>query len=630
MYIPPAGSAIGFAFDRRRNIPPGPSATNFAFGAPPEVVYPPPPGVIVNVGTPWRPSPDRKFAVLAARYTASLHKDVDVSVPGPDADNPLDICHVFAHANAEQRAIEKAALWNPVPDQDGAITLQHEDAAHRDIERTTAPWRRAGVRLELDINAPFLVMTPWKDLTHHERFASSDIFSRLRRRNDTLPGQLAKPTLGVASLSLDRRWNVEEANLYPLSGTFGEFAIQPKDSLRTQPWGVGTVIDGKKHLPWGPAGARDTTLDFDYDDYPGPIEFPNTFTIPTLRFYVVANSAQIVRVSDGKDVPASSVSLSISSDQYTWNFRAALAKKSAKALIEGTDGEPVEVDVHINNHSWRVLVDLWDESEAWARNTINISGRSRSAFLAAPYATPRDYTEASGLLAQQLAAQELPFGWDLEWNATDWFVPAGAWRYQGLTPIQAVGRLAAAAGAYLQPHPVDDKLVVESLYPEAPWNLDSLGPDFQMPRHVMLQRSSRKVPGSGANGVYVFGGSVSPYHAEVIRRLSNGLPLAPQVVNELVTDRNPAEALGIVALAETGRQALESYELPLSDALGGLIGVGSLVEIGKEVGTTFLPDWRGLIRAVTVNAAATRASNGGVALKVRQTVDMVRHYDEDV
>ena len=96
-----------------------------------------------------------------------------------------------------------------------------------------------------------------------------------------------------------------------------------------------------------------------------------------------------------------------------------------------------------------------------------------------------------------------------------------------------------------------------------------------------------------------------------------------------MSSSKPAYSL-LLALADSARRSTESYQLPLDPALGGLVQVGALVEVGGEVASVFVPDWRGLVRQVAVTAEAARVSNGGVALTVRQNVDLLRHYEESI
>lgn len=354
----------------------------------------------------------------------------------------------------------------------------------------------------------------------------------------------------------------------------------------------------------------------------GPIQ------IPTRRIYIVQNSAQLVRVADGRDIPAAAVTLAIDADSWSWSLSATLAGAGALALVEGSDGAPIEIDALINGHGWRVLIDGWQLQEAWQRGGGTIRGRSRAAYLAAPYAQARDYTEESERTAQQLAAQELPPGWTLDWQLPDWLVPAGAWSYQGLAPIDALSRIAAAGGGYVQAHPSDDTVRVQPRYPAAPWDWPAQAEVLQLPRDVLLARGSDKAPGDRRNAVYVHGHDPGGILARVVRTGTAGDRLAETIVDPLITDPIPARARGIAALAATGRQATETHELPLSASLGGLILPGRLLAAGTATGASFAGDWRGLVRGVSVSASATRAANGGAALSVRQRLTIERHYEE--
>lgn len=82
----------------------------------------------------------------------------------------------------------------------------------------------------------------------------------------------------------------------------------------------------------------------------------------------------------------------------------------------------------------------------------------------------RSYTELNQRLLSQLAQQELPTGWVLDWQASDWLIPAGVWTYSNLAPIDAIAQLAEAAGAFILPDMATRKLTVLSKYPVAPWS----------------------------------------------------------------------------------------------------------------------------------------------------------------
>jgi len=133
----------------------------------------------------------------------------------------------------------------------------------------------------------------------------------------------------------------------------------------------------------------------------------------------------------------------------------------------------------------------------------------------------------------------------------------------------------------------------------------SATPHYQVPRDVLLQRSSQKKPGQGKNAVYLHGGANGGVFARVLRNGTAGDQLLPTVVDPLITDVLPARHRGIAALAATMRQSTEQHEMPLSASLGGLILPGSLVGVGEEGGAGFEQDWIGLVGVEGISGSYT-------------------------
>lgn len=363
-----------------------------------------------------------------------------------------------------------------------------------------------------------------------------------------------------------------------------------------------------------------------------PCEIPPQppVAIPILRVYVVANSASIVRVSDGADIAASSVSLSADIGNSMWEMSATVVGKDAAALVEGSDGAPVEVDVTVNSYTWRVLIDNWSLREAAASTVGTISGRSRSAYLTEPYVIPASggFTGADRLMSQ-LADDALNLtGWTVQWNAADWLVTNGAWKYDNLTPMGQLLRLAEGAAGFVRTDRTANQIIVDPRYPEAPWSWGLATVAVDLPKDVLFQRSSQKQAGTSVNGVYVHGGNNGGVLAHVRRNGTAGTVLGPTVVDDLITDVNTAaRARGIAALAATARQSVETFDMPLAASMGGLRTPGEIVAIGTG-DAPFVEDYRALIKSVGIQAQAGRASNGGATLEVRQSLSLERHYGE--
>lgn len=637
-YIPPPAVAADFNLGRKNYVPPPGSAVDvdFATDGGSALEYSRVPGVIANFGLPWNPQPGLKQSAISALFEQAEQRGITRYGNAANASVQPEPIVCVSHDNASIRDNLAGVEWDDsIQSRENLVVITSENAPQKDITARRSPWANASKILEPYVASTFLIRTPHKDILIRERYYSSAVFAALWRKPENKPIPFAPRIQGVANLEFYDRRNLRRPSVYEFGAAWENNPIQPKDPRFTMPAGNAIVLNDDNCSGWGAGRAIDITRAVVAESYVGPIDDggtdsdENTFAIPTLRFYIVSNSAQIVRVSDGRDIPASAVSLSINADAYTWSLSATLAGRDAAALVEGNDAEPVEVDVMINGESWRVLVDAWQLSEAWRRNSVTITGRSRAAYLAAPYALPRDYIEGSELLAAQLAEQELPSGWSLDWSLDDWIVDAGAWKYQKLAPIDAIARIAASGGGYVQADRSADTIHVRPLYPAAPWNWINEAPDFQVPRDVMLQRQSSKKPGLGLNGVFVHGADEGGILAKVVRTGSAGDALATTIVDPLITDTTPARNRGIAALAASQRQALEVHELPLSADLGGLIEPGALIASGEDYEGDFQTFWRGIVRGVTVSAGATRGSNGGTTLKVRQQIQVERHFNEE-
>ena len=140
-------------------------------------------------------------------------------------------------------------------------------------------------------------------------------------------------------------------------------------------------------------------------------------------------------------------------------------------------------------------------------DAIQISGRSPSAWLSAPFAPATARTSENPYTAQQLAAEALtingvPMGWALDWRIPDWLVPAGAWSHLG-TPMEAVLRIAEAGGGYIQAAAATQTLRALPHYPAAPWLWASLTPDLILPDDVVEVEGTET-----AGGAFVAYGSV--------------------------------------------------------------------------------------------------------------------------
>lgn len=324
-----------------------------------------------------------------------------------------------------------------------------------------------------------------------------------------------------------------------------------------------------------------------------------TVIVPVRRVYFVINNVNLHRVSDGAEVPVFSLSLSLDASSWTWGFEAVLPAKAESMVAPGNSAGPVELVATINGTDFRVLAENISRERVFGEASIRISGRGHNAWLSAPYAPVMTFSNTEGRTARQLMDDVLtlngiPLGWTVDWGLTDWNVPAGAFSRQG-TWIEALASIAGAAGGYLLPHASAQTLRVRHRYPVAPWEWDTVTPDFVLPVDAVARESLRWIEKPAYNRVFVSGQDVGVL-GQVTRAGTAGDVLAPMVVDALITEAAAARQRGIAVLADTGHQIEVSLRLPVL-AETGIIEPGAFVEY-QDGSVTRL----GLVRSTQIEA----------------------------
>ncbi|MDB0566201.1 hypothetical protein AB6Q13_23200 [Ralstonia solanacearum] len=367
----------------------------------------------------------------------------------------------------------------------------------------------------------------------------------------------------------------------------------------------------RQALAWRPA------LRLDFGTHPCASPGADAFSVPILKVYFVSNSVDVVRLPGRESIPVKSVRLSVDEASWAWGLSASLPYRALE-LVEPTAAGPVEIEITINGVSWVMLVEGFDVRREFGQARLDIRGRSTAAYLAAPYAPKRSFIPTAPFTARQLAEQELTraglvTGFALDWRLPDWLVPEGSWGYQTLSPMEVIGRITEAVGGYVNAHPRLRTLVAKPRYPVLPWNWATATADRVLPIDVVKTLNLRWEEKPTFNAVYVCG-ERQGVTGHVVRAGTAGDLMAPTVVDGLITHADAARERGGVILADVGRQARVTLELPMLNALG-LLDPGLLLAVGEGG-----DNWRGLVRATSV------AAEWNESLTVRQTIEVERHY----
>lgn len=321
--------------------------------------------------------------------------------------------------------------------------------------------------------------------------------------------------------------------------------------------------------------------------------------VPIRRVYFVINNVTLRRVPDGTPVPVFNLSLSLDAASWAWGFDAVLPAKAEALVAPGSASGLVELVASVNGTPFRVLAESISRERIFGDASIRISGRGRNAVLAAPYAPVMTFSNTEGRTARQLmddvlTVNGIPLGWTVDWGLTDWNVPAGAFAQQG-SWIDALTAIAGAAGGYLIPHPSAQRIRVRHRYPVAPWEWNTVTPDFVLPVDAVARESLRWLEKAAYNRVFVSGQDVGVL-GQVTRAGTAGDVLAPMVVDPLITEAAAARQRGIAVLSDTGHQIEVSLRLPVL-AETGIIEPGAFVEY-QDGSVTRL----GLVRSTQIEA----------------------------
>lgn len=306
----------------------------------------------------------------------------------------------------------------------------------------------------------------------------------------------------------------------------------------------------------------------------------NSDSLASREAYIVTNTFSMRRESDDAAIECRDFSASIDVDSWSWSWSASIPADQ-QALVEPESGDPVEVIATVNGFELRLVCERMSRERKFPDTWLSVGGRGRSAWLADPYDYQRSYdNDSGGLTANQIMDEALkengvPIGWVVNFGITDWYVPAGVWRYFG-THIDAVNRVAEAAGAYVQADPSEKILHILPRYKKMPADWGELDADIELPEDICETESVEWSDSADYNAVWVAGGADGRLD-KVIKAGSAGDTPASTVTDDLMTATEATRQRGVAILADTGRKAMVSLRLPVMEETG-VVMVGDVVD----------------------------------------------------
>ncbi len=628
-YAPPSGDAVNFEM-ASGYMPPGGDAVDFQLLSGPALPTPSlVPGLLVSVGLPYHnQSQARLDAGAALPYKLPLPQEQSTALPWWRL-NDRDCALISPWGTLSKLDHSTAAGWGFAACTDAGRLMRWRLVQAKDID-TTAPWGQATARNNGDAIRYRQLVTPGRrnqaqDVADAMLWRSVDIF---RNRWPNEPRPYVVPPATAVNFEMDSGYTppVGDAVDFDLSIWANDTRGRPVRPLDRGPsldyrqliTRLGQSKDSSLWLRWGPGGPgwyRDpppTSL-------PWPVE-QNDTTEPEppllLEAYTTMASIDIVTLPDRTPVLCNEVSVRTDRSSWCWQIDFSPARKEDLALVMPTGATPVEIEITINGYVWTAICEGYTRDCKHSSSDYRVTGRSRTALLAAPYAPALVYSQASARNVSQLVADELTdTGYTSTYNAVDWLVPGGVWNYSGLTKMAAIQRLAEASGARVVS---DREALVIRIEPAHinPWD-DWVGTAADVTLHEMLITSHgvQWAPAPAYNACYVVG-QTQGVIVNAIRTGSAGDKPAPQIVEALSTAVEGGRERGRAVIAKSGNWESATTSLPLLTGTGlpGLVEPGALVEV-TEGGETF----KALCSSTQITG--TRRS----ATSIRQTIKLERY-----
>ncbi|WP_312224347.1 hypothetical protein [Stutzerimonas nitrititolerans] len=402
-------------------------------------------------------------------------------------------------------------------------------------------------------------------------------------------------------------------------------AIQPTDMRPAKVrWQSARRLSLSSTLPWGRARQVDGALtDMPYVDYPGPVKpLPEPPPDPEiLDTYMIANTVNLVVLPSRTPIEAKNVRVALDADSFSWSFSADIFTQAALDLVRPDAGGAKTVELDINGWKWVLLVERYSRQLRFPAEAYSINGATRPQLLAAPYAPLRTSLNNAPINAAQAAEAELlNTGFTLDWQATDWTLPAGAFSYQSQTAMQVIARLAETVGGVVRPTRDTDALEVVPRYPAPPWAWEDVDTPISriIPPAMMTELGGEWTPQPAWNACYTSGTSHGV--SMLVRRAGTaGDNPTPDVFEDWLTDQPANQARGIHELSKGGNIEIVSFTIPLfpvNDDHGvGLVLPAQLCRVPESSGA-----WVGLCLAVDISAEGTGA------VRVKQQIKLERHH----
>lgn len=282
-------------------------------------------------------------------------------------------------------------------------------------------------------------------------------------------------------------------------------------------------------------------------DYSEPIFVKNTFTLKNLE--------------TGQEIKATDLSFSTDVDSYAWTGSMTIPDNQVEFLKSPTN-KAVLIEYIFNDIKAVFQVGKVSRNITFGQRSYKVKLSSPSIKLDEPISGVDSYTNQDTLTPSAYAEKLIDptnNGINLIWDflsPLEWVINKGAFTYQNLSPIKAIGSMLENSGAFISSSLDGKNLIVKRKRPVVFWEEIDSSKIINIPTGVITSLGYEIEHLQHFNGVYVLADDRTVF---VRRRETNGAVLAPQIVAKQLTSNQACVEAGRYVLANAG--IVETHDL---------------------------------------------------------------------
>lgn len=319
-------------------------------------------------------------------------------------------------------------------------------------------------------------------------------------------------------------------------------------------------------------------------------------SIPNKNGWYILNNLSVTRLDNGEKIHVMDGNYSTDRSRWCWSYSLTVPASEITKL-EPIAGQPVILKIVVNGFEHHMMLENRSRSRRFAQETYNLSGRSQTALLDAPYSPTRSFLQENERTARQLCQAELDrvnSSIQLNWQLIDelsWILPVNSLSYSNLTPIAAIKLIVESAGGFIYSEKNSNTLTIKPKYKKTFWDPIAIADyDRLIPISLTKDQSTDYELYPDYNGITLSNDQTGL--TGQVKRTGISADTLLETVNSPLFTIESMGAFGKAQLAKAGMVETHSLVMPISTEVGECVP-GEL--------TAFNAEWWGINDGVSVS-----------------------------